>query len=183
MKRISSHSIFSSFINRLNNSRESVKIWNDEIKLSPWTKYASRLFVDVLHDDFGLQACCKGKRDTENRSEYLCLDVCGYYKDSWGPLVAAIEIENTYKRIQYSAWKLLCVNSRIRILLCYYDSKSVRPSTPHSENDIINAISAVLDQHPISKIDVIVADVSSDYNDWTTLFKCFPIKNNLGAKR
>lgn len=163
--KISYDLLVQSFKSKVATSAEAHDIWNDERRFAPWTEYASKVFANALQHEFRLEACCKGKPDIDKRSEYLGLDVCGYEKDAWGPLIVAIEIENYYSRIQYSAWKLLSVIADIRLLLCYYNSKSINDTICHSKDDVNQAIMEVAASHPTRRLHVLCADASEYINE------------------
>lgn len=92
-------------------------------------------------------------KDKDESGEYLNIDGWfiknAYYqlmdaqdKNNWDPFVlpsAVVELENSYdvKKISYCLWKILCVRSLIRILICYQPNEDKIVSLrEHLENVI-----------------------------------------------
>lgn len=100
---------------------------------SEWTQ-----FMDKVMDRVGKKTNCyvamrrTRPKDGEYSGEYLNIDALFFdlsaYDDwetnDWDPPIlpsAAIELENDYDpmKITYCLWKLLCIRTPLRILICY----------------------------------------------------------------
>lgn len=68
----------------------------------------------------------RGHRDSWRRSEYLTVDVTGYDRASTAPPLLVAEHENSYGslRIRYTAWKLLSIRAKYRVIVGYYNPKA-----------------------------------------------------------
>ena len=121
-----------------------------EFKNGEWTE-----FLGEVMDGVGKKMHCHVTRirpeNKEASGEYLSLDAVfideaeygRIQKDSrWGPSVlprAVVELENGYDRgkISYCLWKILCIRSPIRVLICYQsNAKEVSGLKEHLENVI-----------------------------------------------
>jgi len=125
---------------------EQVQVFKD----AEWTE-----FMRGVMDGVGKQMNCRVTRiRPENREmsgEYLNIDVVfidnaeyDLYKGGtgWDPFVlprAVVELENNYDvdKISYCLWKILCVRSPIRVLICYQrNTKRVKDLKERLENVI-----------------------------------------------
>ncbi len=124
--------------------------WTDK----EWTEFLG----NVLNKTAKKMHCHVAQRSPDNKEEsgeYLNID--GWFireteyqlmdaqdEDKWDPLVlpsAVVELENSYdvKKLSYCLWKILCVRSLIRVLICYQPNEDKIVSLrEHLENVIWN---------------------------------------------
>lgn len=82
------------------------------------------------------------KPQTGRKAEYLGIDFMFFYKseeDKWVLPIAIIEHENDFdqEKIEYSLWKILCVRSPVKALICYQsDTNNVALLRQHLEDVI-----------------------------------------------
>lgn len=123
---------FQSFLSALVADDDAVATWS-EWENDPWTKTITRCSAEATKAvlaELGVaeaQVAAKEHPDIYERSEYLTLDCLGYDNEDWGPPRVVVELENTAKKIQYCAWKLLCVEADLRVLVCYVGDGKGRP--------------------------------------------------------
>lgn len=115
------HSLYLSAIERFPGT---VDAW---MRNGTWTPIATAALVEVALSLFppevATRLTAKGHIDGQGQSELLTLDVCAWDEQQpWqSPLfVAEIESKGSLEEVQYSAWKLLSVDSRVRVLLTYF---------------------------------------------------------------
>jgi hypothetical protein len=100
--------------------------------LGEWTK-AMTSAVTQSCQSIGWQASAKGhtlKLQPIEHGEYLALDVTAFRagKGRWHFPIAVFELENgDENRIAYSLWKVLCVQTTLRIVICYRQFSSDIP--------------------------------------------------------
>lgn len=94
-------------------------------RLRPWTEALTAVVVDTCAE-VGWRAAAKGHRSNAlpiERCEYLALDVTAFRETEaeWHYPVAAFELENSRDRdtVAYALWKLMCVETDLRVLYCY----------------------------------------------------------------
>ena len=118
-----------------------------------WTRFMGKVMDKVAHK----MKCYVARRRSapkqdEHSGEYLGIDAIfideaeyDLLKENdkdWDPFVlprAAVELENSYgfNKISYCLWKLLCIRSPIRVLICYQEeSEAVSASSKHLEDVI-----------------------------------------------
>ncbi|MDI7268380.1 MAG: hypothetical protein QME96_10330 [Myxococcota bacterium] len=88
-----------------------------------WTARACLALVDAGRREFPVaEGATRPRKDTSGRSEYLTTDVMLWDEGSWGPplFVAEHEQSGDAWQVQYSAWKLLVVEARRRVLVAYF---------------------------------------------------------------
>ena len=104
--------------------------WED----SQWTQFMGKVVADVAKNT-GCYAAMRRKKagKDEYSGEYLNIDAIFFdlesydlpnVPDNWDPFVlprVVVELENSYdpNKIAYCLWKLLCIRSPLRILICY----------------------------------------------------------------
>jgi len=94
-------------------------------QLGDWTKLLTAMVVQTCND-MGWPASAIGHKLEllpVAQSEYLALDVMAFAdgQKQWRFPKAVFELENCLNddRIAYSLWKLLCVRSELRVVICY----------------------------------------------------------------
>ncbi|MBD3345015.1 MAG: hypothetical protein GF401_08135 [Chitinivibrionales bacterium] len=166
--------IFQRFLNTLNTDNLSQICWNRN-NLEPWTAYASEIFARILQDDFKLEAARKGHADKYGRYEYFNIDVIAYDDCCWKPPIIAIEIENYFSRIEYSAWKLFSVDCRFRLLLTYYYPKANSKYFAKNLADIKKKISPIADDNKRKPLLLIYGNGAANprKQSWDKIFKTY----------
>ena len=116
-----------------------------------WTEAATMALVKAGEEAFKDQAvkvtgAAKGHVDPYRRSEYFTADVVVYDDDSWGPplLVAEHENQPNAERLQYTAWKLYCLEAEHRVLVGYYEPGSSVPTF----KEMCRLVEEVMQDHP-----------------------------------
>ncbi|MDI7268838.1 MAG: hypothetical protein QME96_12675, partial [Myxococcota bacterium] len=68
------------------------------------------------------EGATRPRKDSSGRSEYLTMDVMLFDDATWGPplFVAEHEQSGDAWQVRYSAWKLLVVEARRRVLVTYF---------------------------------------------------------------
>lgn len=98
--------------------------------------------------------------DKYHRHEYLTLDVMGYNDVGWKAPLVIVEHENSpheYK-IQYCAWKLLCVEADLRVLVAYVDSTGRYSWCFPSRDALLKALEQVKVDHPQRRIALVAGE-------------------------
>ena len=166
--------VFISFLNRTKRDKQSKHIWNDK-SLKKWTSYASKSIAQILHKPpFSLESSCKGHPDSNWRKEYLTIDVCAH-RNSWAPLEIAIEIENSYRRIRYSAWKLFALNCEYRMLFAYYYPESSSSYFAKSQQQIIDRLQPVAKENSKKRLFLVCGNWNhiSETDTWEKTLSTF----------
>ena len=164
---------------------EQVQVFKD----AEWTE-----FMRGVMDGVGEQMNCRVTRiRPENREmsgEYLNIDVVfidnaeyALTKESkWDPFAlprAVVELENSYEtmKISYCLWKILCVRSPIRVLICYQrNTKRVKGLKERLENVIWQGS---LMKGTDGDLFVIVGDESArSETSWGKYFSVFEWRND-----
>ncbi len=104
-------------------------------RLADWTAHLTGAIV-LTCDSLGWVSAAKGNKLhilPVPHCEYLTLDVMAFAPASaggWCFPVAVAELENSpdERRIAYSLWKVLCVESDLRIVFCYRHSFADAPA-------------------------------------------------------
>jgi len=95
-------------------------------RLTAWTEAMTRVVVGTF-DAMGWAGAAK-KHPTDilpvSRNEYLALDAMAFEKSgerTWRFPVAVFELENSKQDdyVAYDLWKVLCVRTRMRAVICY----------------------------------------------------------------
>jgi hypothetical protein len=117
---------------------------------SLWTEFMGSA-IDGVAKKMNCDLIRRRQDKKEESGEYFNIDGLFIYnceyalideKIGWDPFVlpsAAVELENSYdlNKISYCLWKLMCIRSPIRVLICYQDSsKGVAKLRNHLENVI-----------------------------------------------
>jgi hypothetical protein len=116
---------------------------------SVWTKHVIGTVVQSVGDELKCYVVRQGKKTVKESGEYLHIDAL-FLDGSIKPILhnekstyddprilpkAAIEHENSpdLDKISYCLWKLLCVRSKLRVLICYQsNSKNIEKKLiPH----------------------------------------------------
>ncbi|MFA5056197.1 MAG: hypothetical protein WC562_08560 [Dehalococcoidia bacterium] len=118
-----------------------------------WTRFILSKIVEPVGEDFGCYVIRQGKKNVEESGEYLHIDAL-FLDDSIDPELynkkspyndprilpeAAIEHENStdFDKISFCLWKLLCVRTRLRVLICYQsNSRKMRELIKHLEQKV-----------------------------------------------
>ncbi len=94
-------------------------------RLRPWTEALTAVVVATCAE-LGWHAAAKGASCEVlpiRRCEYLSLDAMAFRRPAagWQYPVAAFELENSRSQntVAYALWKLLCVETDLRVLYCY----------------------------------------------------------------
>jgi hypothetical protein len=158
---------FGQFIDALDNDSQSVATWNaDQFRSVRWTEIATAAVVKAIRTSAGkhrenLEIAAKGHPDRYGSSEYFTLDVTAYIDGSGAPLVT-IEHENWGEdqengdRIAYSCWKLLCVDSSLRVLICYVDPTGTHQEYKASEVELVESLQGVMQAHSGKQVALII---------------------------
>ena len=163
-------------------------------KWEEWTALASTKFMRGIMDGVGKEMNCRVARlrpeNKELSGEYLNIDAVfidnaeyDLIKESgWDPFAlprAVVELENKHDkmRISYSLWKILCVRSPIRVLICYQSSRdNVTKLKQHLERVIWQGS---LMKGTEGDLLIIVGDESSwSEASWGEYFSAFEWRND-----
>ena len=127
-------SAFYSSVERDRSRADSLRDASSEARLGDWTRDLTSVAVEAL-EALSLACAAKGHRCTSlpvSRNEYLALDVTGFAgeRSGWRLPSVACELENSRKDdlVAYSLWKLLCVQVRLRVLICYRRDREKAPA-------------------------------------------------------
>jgi hypothetical protein len=124
------------------------------------------------------------KPQTGRKAEYLGIDFMFFYKseeDKWVLPIVIIEHENDFdqEKIEYSLWKILCVRSPVKVLICYQsDTNNVALLRQHLEDVIWQG---GLLKGSGSELLVIIGDGSvtkKDLWNWGDHFKVYEWRND-----
>jgi hypothetical protein len=113
----------------------------------------------------------KGKRDQDGRAEYLNLDLVAW-KDLGAPIVIA-EHEYNDGKLDYSTWKLLCVEAKLRVLVCYFPCGDPDEKSSNCQRFLKKRILPVLRLHQLKRLLIIVGDPNARLapnRTWTNVF-------------
>jgi hypothetical protein len=168
-----------SFFNRLNEIEDAEL--DHVVSAGEWTQLIGRLMDKIGEDLHWGVAGRKPDREKEESEEYLGIDFMFLdrkdYDENRSVLPRAIvEHENSWNRekIEYCLWKILCVRSPLRVLICYQrDSDSVEGLRKHLEDVIWHGDLMKGDRGDLL---VIVASESLENNkdlEWNEYFKVF----------
>jgi hypothetical protein len=172
-KRPREKKFFRLFLKVLSQSHEAADTWWNE----PLLKGArTKVCVDAL-----CKACkgfapngriaAKGNRDQDRRAEYFTLDVVAW-KDLGRPAVVA-EHELEFWKIRDCAWKLLCVDADLRVLVAYFPSGNSKERCTNAKQLVEKTILPVLRVHPRKTLLIIVGDYNAPRTEkriWSTVF-------------
>lgn len=180
MTKLSAKGFYESFIGSLSSSPAVEGLWRGTLdwKNPAWTSAVSNVLVDAAQAYVSskcrtVQVCAKGRSDNYRRNEYMTLDVLAH-DDSWGKPLMIIEHENQpwEKKLQYCAWKLLCVDAGLRVLVAYIDTTGRYPYCFQSKQDLLKAIAQVTACHP-RKLAVIIGEWAAPLvrpTDWRSVY-------------
>ncbi|NOR48540.1 MAG: hypothetical protein GQ533_10945 [Methanosarcinaceae archaeon] len=116
----------------------------------------------------------------EDSGEYLTIDVMFFDEKESAEYIfprVVIEHENSksVEKIEYCLWKILCIRSPIRVLICYQDGEEkVEALRKHLENNIWNGSLMKGDSGDL--IVLIGNEIETDY--WGEYFKTFEWRND-----
>lgn len=160
--------------------------WSDR----KWTDFMQRV-VDRTADDMNCYVAHLRPGDPERSGEYLNIDAIFFnqanYKpdhdySKWDPFVlpkAIVELENSYDfgKISYCLWKILCVRSPIRALVCYQNGSQKVLDLKHCLEDVI--LQGSLMKGADGDLLVIIGDDSTGKDaSWGEYFNTFVWRNN-----
>ena len=169
---------FEKFTNALAEDTAALPAWDPE-KLADWTSVATKAadaataaVLECMAVGVG-QTAAKEAQDKYGRSEYFTLDGIGYDDASWAPPLVAVELENTSEKIEYCAWKLLCVRASVRVLVCF---KKTLGAYPGSTAEAVARVAKVLKDHRGQRLFLVVGDAdarvtSKDVPEWRSVFE------------
>lgn len=174
-----------SFFRNLKRIQESV--FNDGYTNRKRTQTMQSV-MESIAKDFLLGVTCR-KTDPalkKQSREYLNIDFIffkkiDYDEDNYVLPEIVVEHENSYERdqIAYCLWKLLCIRSPLRILICYQNDIDKLESLRRyleaiiRENNLMNS--------DYGNILVVIGDLSLDERDdcqWNEYFRVFQWRNN-----
>lgn len=142
-----------------------------------WTK-SIELVMDKLGEKLHCSVWRRG-RGQENQ-EYLGIDFMFFDKceeDEYVLPVAIVEHENNYdkKYIEYSLWKILCVRSPVKVLICYQNNAGDIASLVQHLEDVIWQGSLMKGSD--SDLLVIIGDQSTE-GAWEKYYKVYECRND-----
>jgi len=120
---------YRAFIAELDQQSRAVAVWNGGWSRPAWTEVAVAALATVVRE-MNLRVAAKGHPDEFGQSEYLGLDIVGYRGDFSAPRVV-VEHENTGWKVPYCAWKVACVDAKLRVVVAYWDPRA-RTARPRS---------------------------------------------------
>jgi hypothetical protein len=162
-----------------------------------WTEFmVKRVMKDTMAKELDCRVTCRDQNDKKNSGEYLNIDAMFFnerdytleYEKSgtdYDPRVlpaAVIEHENEGSgedKIAHCLWKLLCIRSKLRVLICYH--KDIDGIREFLENTIRNG---KLAEGLTGELLVVIGDSSRNDDPWEkrddieNYFKVFEWKNN-----
>lgn len=156
-------------------------------RLKNWTEVLTRVVVSAC-EDVGWRATAKGHRlglFPIAVSEYLALDVMAFPRaeKQWPFPVAVFELENgkSDSRIAYSLWKVLCVNTNLRVVFCYRRNLNESSSLIRFLRDeVVHAMDLAVRTGLVGQTIVVVGG----RDEWATFpygfFKWWFLDNNTG---
>lgn len=137
---------------------DSHSAWHDWRTNTLWTPRATLALRRTGLQLFNTcEAATKNQRDSAGQAEYLNLDVCLWDKDRpWGAptFIAEHECKGSVDELKYSAWKLLVVQSTVRVLVSYFGRET--PFASHSA--LVDAVLEVCQANPDRAVILISAD-------------------------
>ncbi len=140
----------------------------------PWTVDATRALVQTGSALVpNGTPVAKGSPDRWGRKEYLTLDLVVLQDESWGPPALVAEHENHChaNRVRYNAWKLVSIDSPVRILVAYYGQwKSVA-----TLGDLVTVVSEVTGANSRKELILIAGDWLATPKTMNDLLKCFSV--------
>ncbi len=165
-----------------------------------WTEFMVKTVMkEIMSKKIDCRVTCRDKDDRENSGEYLNIDAMffnesdyhapGYLKMEDNTLydprflpVAVVEHENEgskKSKIAHCLWKLLCIRSSLRVLVCYHkDIEGIRELLENTIRD------GKLTEGLTDGLVVIIGDSSKDDVPWEkrddirNYFKIFEWENN-----
>ena len=152
--RVNTAEIFANLLEALDTDPDARRIWNQQWQTGAWPDVLTRaLATAVGRAAPGLSITAKGVRDSYQRSEYLSLDLtaCG---PGWGPPAVIAELENSNWKVEYCAWKLLCFDAPVRILVAYVDPTGQARAYGRSADELLERVRKVTADHPGKPLDV-----------------------------
>ncbi|MDP3014756.1 MAG: hypothetical protein Q8M92_10965 [Candidatus Subteraquimicrobiales bacterium] len=157
---------------------------------SLWTNFMGEV-LDGVAEKMNCYVTRRRQNKKEESGEYFNIDGlfinnCEYAlineKNGWDPFVlpsAAVELENSYdlNKISYCLWKLMCIRTPIRVLICYQDnSKDVAILRKHLENVIWQGS---LMKGTAGDVLIFIGDESvADDAPWEKYFSVFEWRND-----
>lgn len=155
-----------------------------------WTEFMGKV-LDRVADKMDCYVVRRRTKKKEESGEYLNIDAIFIgnveydliepKENGWDPFVlprAVVELENSYdiNKISYCLWKILCIRSPIRVLVCYQNNKNkVRSLKEHLEEVISHG-------NLLKKTDgdllVIIGNDSARDEDWGKFFTVFEWRND-----
>lgn len=185
----------------LRNRANNKKYYNSD---SRWTEFiVKEVMKEAMGKKIGCRVACRDQNDRENSGEYLNIDAMFFdnsayesrayldvkEKTNYDPRVlplVVVEHENAGSdndKIAHCLWKLLCLRSQLRVLICYQED--IDKMRKFLENTIrVGKLAEGL----IGELLVIIGDSSKDDVPWEkrddikNYFKVFEWKNNYLEK-
>jgi hypothetical protein len=135
MRSVDPGTFFAHFLEALSKDLTLNDLWHRTHCTKPkfdkteWTQAMTRVLIEATRatlssiEPSNRYVCGKGCNNPHGRSEYFNLDIVGLDDGSWGPPFVIIEHENDTDigKIRYCAWKLMCVEAKLRVLIAYVD--------------------------------------------------------------
>jgi hypothetical protein len=179
MSSINAEDYFNLFLQKIRASKTVKQLWNDLVanwKYTAWTAAMTKVLTETTKAmSPNLHVAAKDNHDGYDRAEYFNLDVTAYDDSRWGPPQLIVEHEHRPDKLQYSAWKLLCVDARLRILVAYFGS--IDPPRLASKAELISVVRPVIEEFPEKALTVIIGNWESNkgaQNDWSRVFSLIP---------
>ena len=170
---------YEKLLKKLERDAQAKKVWNASWSRAGWTDIMLRHASDIQADK-GRERASRSRRfvfHDQSQAEYLGIDLTAWNpkKGMFAPLSFAMEHENllNIEKIVYCAWKLLCVDSPERVLVCYCNPKARSDDIAKCDDDITKAIYAGLKSHQRKPVQVIIGHYWTRHDvqgDWKKIF-------------
>jgi hypothetical protein len=144
-----------------------------------WTEAMTKVLVDATTVTLSSIApnnwyvSGKGHCNPYGRSEYFNLDVIGLDNESWVAPFVIIEHENDtdVAKIEHCAWKLMCIEAQLRVLVAYVDQTGEYSAFP-SPDKLAVRLRPIVEEHPGKELALIAGQLMSQVqnNDWSSVF-------------
>jgi len=103
-------------------------LWEE--KGADWRRLVAESLAQGGRTEFpGLRVSERGQGDNDNLADDLAIEVVGTLEPGWAPPVVIADHEPSLQRdqLQRRAWKLLSIEARRRVLVCYWADAPGRP--------------------------------------------------------
>ena len=153
IQTVSARDWFDRFLQQVQESDRAVPLKEASLSenLTEWTRLTTEAVVRAC-ESLGWEAAARGHRLNrlpESASEYLALDAMAFpsreNSDARWPLpVAVFELENSPRddRVGYSLWKVLCVQTPLRMVFAYRgDWERTRELMDYLANEVVGSLS------------------------------------------